>query len=275
MDSLDGAVALVTGGASGIGLATVRRLAALGARVVVADVDEQGGEAAAAEVGGRYVDCDVRDPAAHERAIALAQQTYGGLDVIHLNAGLASGTDQLDRLTVDRYRLVVGVNLDGVVFGVRAVLPALRQRGGGSIVATASLSGLTDYPGDPIYAATKHAVVGLVRALAATLAPDRIQINCVCPGFVDTPLLAGHVEQFTAAGYPLLSADDVADAVVAAVTSRGSGQAWVVQPGRPAAPYEFRGVPGPRGVGAGHRPPNPRHDTDVDPMAPDPAEGLR
>jgi NAD(P)-dependent dehydrogenase (short-subunit alcohol dehydrogenase family) len=151
-----------------------------------------------------------------------------------------------ESLDVERYRAVLAINVDGVVFGVRSALPALRRAGGGSIVITASLSGLTPYPADPIYAMTKHAVVGLTRSLAVPLSADNVTINCVCPGFVETPLIDEYLDRFRSAGYPLLTADEVADAVLAALRSERSGDAWVCQPGRPAAPYAFRGVPGPR-----------------------------
>ena len=250
----------MTGGASGIGLAVVRRLAAAGARVVVADVDEAGGAAAAAEAGGRFVATDVGDPDAMQAAVDAAEAAYGGLDLVHLNAGITTGTPALDRLDLERYRRVVAVNLDGVVFGIRSALPALRRRGGGAIVATASLAGLTAYPGDPVYSMTKHAVVGLTRTLAEPLAADRVTINCVCPGFADTPMLDRFAGGFRAAGFPLLSADEVAAAVLVAATGGGSGQAWVCQPGRPPEPFRFGGVPGPR-VPGGHGPP---------PLPPDP-----
>jgi NAD(P)-dependent dehydrogenase (short-subunit alcohol dehydrogenase family) len=256
---LQGAVALVTGGGSGIGLAVVRRLAAAGAKVVVADVDRAAGQAAAAAAGGRFAAADVRDPAQLAAAVAEAERAFGGLDLVHLNAGVVTGTADLAELAVERYRTVVGVNLDGVVFGVRAALPALRRRGGGAIVATASLAGLVAYPPDPVYALTKHAVVGLTRALAEPLAAEGITVNCICPGFVDTPMLAPFADQFRAAGFPLLDADQVAAAVVEAAMGGGTGQAIVCQPGRPPEPYRFHGVPGPRTQGAeGRLPPQPR-----------------
>jgi NAD(P)-dependent dehydrogenase (short-subunit alcohol dehydrogenase family) len=253
---LDGAVALVTGGASGIGRAVVGQLAAAGARVVVADLDEEGGAAAAAAAGGMFVATDAGDPDAVQAAVDAAESAYGGLDLVHLNAGIVTGSAALDLLDLDRYRRVVAVNLDGVVFGVRSALPVLRRRGGGAIVATASLAGLTPYPGDPVYSMTKHGVVGLVRTLAEPLAADRVTINCVCPGFADTPLLDRFAGRLRAAGFPLLSADEVAAAVLTAATGGGTGQAWVCQPGRPPEPFRFRGVPGPRVAGReGVRPP--------------------
>jgi NAD(P)-dependent dehydrogenase (short-subunit alcohol dehydrogenase family) len=150
-----------------------------------------------------------------------------------------------DDFDVDRYHRLIGVNLDGVVYGIHAALPALRRAGGGAIVATSSLSGLTPFPGDVLYAASKHAVVGLVRSLAEPLAADGITIAALCPGFTDTPLVAPFAGGLLDAGFPLLEAEDVAAAALAAIDGGGSGEAWVVQPGRAGEPYRFRGVPGP------------------------------
>jgi NAD(P)-dependent dehydrogenase (short-subunit alcohol dehydrogenase family) len=259
LNSPERRVALVTGGASGIGLATVRRLTASGARVLVADIDQAAGPVAAAAAGGRFVRTDVRDPAQLDAAVAAAERAFGGLDLAVLNAGIAAGTGDILGVDLERYRAVVGVNVDGVVLGVRAALPALRRRGGGAIVVTASLAGLVPYPADPLYALTKHAVIGLVRSLAEPLARDGVRVNCVCPGFADTPLGA-HLPRHGALGeVPLLSADEIAVALLTAAASAGSGEAWVVQPGREPQPYRFRGVPGPRTGEPGGRPQDPPH----------------
>jgi NAD(P)-dependent dehydrogenase (short-subunit alcohol dehydrogenase family) len=162
-----------------------------------------------------------------------------------LNAGVTTGESPIEVLDLARYRATLGVNVDGVVFGIRSALPALRRAGGGAIVVTASLSGLTPYPDDPIYAMTKHAVVGLVRSLAQPLSADAVTINAICPGFVSTPLIDDYRAKFEAAGLPLLGAEEVAGAVLAAADSGDTGQAWVCQPGRTPEPYRFRGVPGP------------------------------
>jgi len=238
-------VALLTGGASGIGLAVARALAADGVRVVLGDRDEQAGQSAAAEVGGVFVETDVGDPEQVRAAVDVARREDGRLDLVVLNAGITTGETPIDRIDLDRYRTIMAVNVDGVVFGIQAALPVLRQGGGGAIVLTASLSGLTPYPQDPIYSMTKHAVVGLTRSLADPLQADGITINCICPGFVSTALIDAYRERFHQEGLPLLTADEVAAAVLAAAGSGQTGQAWVCQPGRPCQPYRFRGVPGP------------------------------
>jgi NAD(P)-dependent dehydrogenase (short-subunit alcohol dehydrogenase family) len=241
-------VALVTGGGSGIGSATARLLAEGGTRVLVADRDEAAGRAVADGISGRFVRTDVTQATEVQSAVDEALAEFGRLDLVVLNAGVTTGETPVEALELERYRTVLGVNVDGVVFGIRSALPALRRGGGGSIVVTSSLSGLTPYPDDPIYSMTKHAVVGLVRSLAAPCAKDGITVNCVCPGFVSTPLIDEYRSRFEAAGMPLLTAEEVAAAVLAAAGSGGSGEAWVCQPGRPAEPYRFRGVPGPAPV---------------------------
>ncbi|HUZ09208.1 MAG TPA: SDR family NAD(P)-dependent oxidoreductase [Acidimicrobiales bacterium] len=249
-EQLKGAVALVTGAANGIGAAAATRLAGLGARVVLADVDDGPGRALAGELDGLYVHCDVSDLPDNHAAVAAAVGHFGGLDLVHLNAGVAGGCGVGDDFHLLRYRRAMGVNLDGVVFGIHAALPALRRRGGGTIVATASLAGLMPVPPEPIYGANKHAVVGLVRSLGPILAEDRIRINALCPGFADTSLVEGIRGWVDAVGAPLLTVADVVDALISVVESDEVGQCWFVQPGRPSEPFTFRNVPGPRPLGS-------------------------
>ncbi|MFE0070419.1 SDR family oxidoreductase [Nonomuraea sp. NPDC059023] len=246
-------VALITGAASGIGAAVARRLARGGARCVLVDVDADGAERLAKELGGTAVAGDVTDRETSARAVATAERAYGRLDLVHLNAGISSGVD-LTAFDPDQYRKAVGVNIDGVVYGVAESLPALTRGGGGAIVVTSSLAGLVAYDGDPVYTMTKHAVVGLVRGLAKPLAASGVRIGAVCPGFTDTPLVAGMRDVFLGAGFPLLDAEDVAAAVESAFYSEEPGAILVVQPGRAPVPYRFAGVPGPAG---GERPPTP------------------
>lgn len=243
--SLEGKVALVTGGASGIGRATCLALAAAGGRVVVADIDEAGGRDVAATVGGDFVSCDVSNLEHNLAAVEAALRRHGTLDLVHLNAGIVTGCGIGDDFDPALYARATGVNLDGVVFGTHAALPALK-RSGGAIVATASLAGLTAAPLDPFYAATKHAVVGLTRALGPALAPEGVRFNAVCPSFAESNIIAGLRSQLEANGIPIISAEAVAEAVLELFAGEAVGECWFVQFGRAAAAFEFRGIPGPR-----------------------------
>jgi NAD(P)-dependent dehydrogenase (short-subunit alcohol dehydrogenase family) len=223
--------ALVTGGRSGIGAAIVAALEREGSDVLVLDV-----------VDG----FDVADPRAWE--------AVGPVDLACLNAGVVTGERLIGRVSDEQYRRIVGVNIDGVVFGVRRLARVMR---GGSIVVTSSLAGLTAMENDPLYALTKHALVGFVRSVAPQLAERGIRLNMVTPGIVDTPLLEDEARAaFEAAEFPLLRPHEVADAVLVAARDDEVGQAWVVQPGREPLKFCYPGVPGPRVEGAvGVRPP--------------------
>jgi NAD(P)-dependent dehydrogenase (short-subunit alcohol dehydrogenase family) len=239
MAQLEGKVAVVTGGASGIGLAAVRRFREEGARVLVADLAE-GPEADA------FVRADVSRPSDWDGVVAAAEK-LGGLDVAYLNAGVMTGEVDITALTDEQYRRIMGTNVDGVVYGTRAVVPVMAARGGGAIVATSSLAGLIGFAGDPIYTVTKHAVVGLVRSLAPQLEAKGITINAVCPGIVDTPMLGETAKtSLEAAGFPIIRPERIAAAVLAFAAGTATGQAWVCQAGRDPVQYEFRDVPGPR-----------------------------
>ena len=192
-----GQVALVTGGASGIGRATAQLLAARGARVCVADVDRAGAEAVVKEIGeagGEAFAC-AADVTRESDNAAMVDQTlarYGALQLAHLNAGIARFSTIVGG-DVSVWNQVIAVNLTGVYLGLRAIAAAMASAGGGSIVATASVAGLTGGSGMPSYYASKHGVVGLVRAAATELAPQRFRVNAVCPGVIDTPILGpGH-----------------------------------------------------------------------------------
>jgi NAD(P)-dependent dehydrogenase (short-subunit alcohol dehydrogenase family) len=214
--------ALVTGSAGGIGSAIVGRLRREGFHVRELDL-----------VSG----FDVSDPDAWEH--------IGSVELACLNAGVITGDGDIKELRDEQYRRAVGVNVDGVVYGVRRldrVMPT-----GGVIVVTASLAGLTAIPDDPIYGLTKHAVVGFVRSVAPQLAKRGIRIQAVCPGWADTALTTEDFRRnLRERGFRLLRPDDIAEGVWTAYRSEGTGEAWVVQPGREPLVYEFKGVPGPR-----------------------------
>jgi NAD(P)-dependent dehydrogenase (short-subunit alcohol dehydrogenase family) len=218
--------ALVTGSAGGIGRAIVERLEREGAEVLELDL---------------VTGFDVSDP--------TAWQSIDRVELACLNAGITTSTSEITELTAEEYRRVVAVNVDGVVYGVRRLAREMEE--GDAIVVTASLAGLTGVANDPIYALTKHAVIGFMRSVAPQLAERGIRINAVCPGFADTPMVAGELRaSLEEAGFPLLSAEEVAEAVLIAARSEGTGEAWIVQPGRAPEPYRFRGIPGPRVAGA-------------------------
>ena len=163
---------------------------------------------------------------------------------MHLNAGVTTGSATVE-VSDEDYRRSVSVNLDGVFFGLRAALPALRRTGGGVVVATASVGGLAPIPVDPLYGMTKHGVVGLVRSAAPGLVADDIRLVGICPGFTDTRLVADQVDAVRSLGFPLMTADTIAAAVLRAIDEAEPGECWFVQAGREAQPYGFRGIPGP------------------------------
>ena len=240
-------VALITGAASGFGRAMTEALCARGLRVVACDVDEAAGAEVAEGCGALFVPCDVSEPEQNEAAVAVAVQEHGGLDMAFLNAGVAFATQLGEGFDLEAYRRAMGVNLDGVVFGINAVLPAMKARGGGSIVATASLAGLTPVPMDPVYAANKHAVVGLVRSLGPVLEGDGIRINAVCPGFADTAIIAPIREFLESDGPPIIPVPDVIETALGLFDGEMNGECWFVQAGRESQAFGFRGIPGPRG----------------------------
>ena len=184
-------VAVVTGGASGIGLATARRFAAEGARVVVADLDVAAGERAAQEVAGLFVRTDVTSPEQVEQLFATTVQTYGGLDVSFHNAGISPPDDDSILTTgLDAWRRVQEVNLTSVYLCCQAAIPHLQARGGGSIINTASFVARLGAATSQIsYTASKGGVLALSRELGVQFAREGIRVNALSPGPVDTPLL--------------------------------------------------------------------------------------
>jgi len=263
MSALDGKVALVTGAASGIGAATAERLAGEGARVGVVDLTEDTGRAVADSVGGVFHRADVGEPDEVDAAFATVERELGGIDIAFLNAGVAIGHPQIETLPDDVYRLIMRVNVDGVVYGTRAAVRAMERRGGGAIVATSSLAGLIPFPPDPVYDLTKHAVVGFIRSVAPSLTAKGITANTVNPGMTDTKIMGEDARRMLReANFPIMPPSQIADAVFRIVTGGGTGECWVCQPGRDPEPYRFHDVPGPRTEGAqGRVPPGVREGT--------------
>ena len=245
---LSGKVAIVTGGAGGLGSATVRALGAAGAQVLVSDINDIAGKALADEVGGSYHHTDVASYEENVDLVETAIARYGRLDFIHLNAGVATFTAPGSPFDIDKYRRAMSINRDGVVYGAQAAFEELKKTGG-SAVATASLAGLTGVPMDPFYSANKHAVVGLVRALGPAWIGEGVRINAVCPGFAESAIVDPIRDYLDQAGLPLIDASIVADTVVRLFCGPMTGECWYIQVGRDPEPFNFRNIPGPR-VGA-------------------------
>jgi NAD(P)-dependent dehydrogenase (short-subunit alcohol dehydrogenase family) len=239
-------VALVTGGSNGIGEGVARHLAAQGAHVVLADIDDARGKAVAEELQGLFVHTDVADPAASSAAVAVAVESFGGLHVAHLNAGVTSWCGMGEDFDAEAYRRSMSINLDGVVYGIAAARPAIKASGGGTIVATASMAGLVAAPFDPIYAANKHAVVGLMRSLGESYAPDGIRVHALCPSFAHTNIIKGSEQTLIDMGFPIIDVADVVAAFQRILDADSTGECWFVVAGRDSEPFQFRRAPGPR-----------------------------
>ncbi len=186
-------IALVTGGSTGIGAQVVRQLTAKGAKVAICDVNAKDGEPLAAEVGGLFIPCDVTNLSSVTSAVNTCEQKLGVPDLVHLNAGImvvATGAPflKIEDVSLEQYRRIVGVNLDGVFFGVKVLLPKMRAKGG-AVTITASIAGLGVLPIDPLYAATKYALIGFGRSVAAANEGTTVKVNVLCPGVVDTGIV--------------------------------------------------------------------------------------
>ncbi|GAA1984698.1 SDR family NAD(P)-dependent oxidoreductase [Catenulispora subtropica] len=252
----DRPVALVTGAGHGIGAALAAKLAARGHRVVAVDVDGEAAERTARACGGLALEADVADLKQNQAMVEHAVDHFGRLDTVVLNAGVESGQPPDLPLDPARYRRVLAVNVDGVVFGVDAATAEL-ARHGGRILVTASLAGLAPEQANPVYALTKGAVLAYVRAIAPTLARRGVRINALCPGFTDTAILGVTKLLIRKQRFPLLTPDTVADAALTVLADAGGGQVWTVVAGRPPAPFAFPPLPAtllPDGTEARFRP---------------------
>jgi NAD(P)-dependent dehydrogenase (short-subunit alcohol dehydrogenase family) len=233
---------MITGGTGGFGRALAHKLVDREVTVVLTDLDTERNRAVAADIGCPFLPLDVTDRAANEAVVAQIEAEHGRLDAAYLNAGISAEKSE-GELDLDEFMRVVDIDLFGVVYGAVAARPAIKRAGGGAIVVTASLAGLSPMPGDPGYSVAKGGAIAFVRSMAPRLAAEGTTITAICPGFADTAIIDRIRAHFTSAGFPVLSAGEVADAMVMAWESGEPGAAYVVQPGVGTVPYKFKGVP--------------------------------
>ena len=188
---LDGKVAVITGGASGMGAATARLFVEEGARVVIGDIQDEKGEAVAAELGasGAYTHADVSAGEDLQSLMRSAIDRFGGLDVLFNNAGVALAEGEIIDCTEELFDRILATNLKSVWLGMKYALPAMVEAGGGSIVSTASIAGLRALRHEAAYGASKAGIIQLTRVCAIDYAERGIRANCICPGGILTPLI--------------------------------------------------------------------------------------
>jgi len=195
MAELEGKVAVITGGASGIGEASVRLFINEGARVVIADMQQERGQALAAELGDSavFVACEVRQEDQVKGAIDAAVNTWGRLDCVFNNAGFGGALGRLEEIPADEFDMTFDVLVKGVFLGMKHAIPVLQKQGGGSIINTGSIEGVTAGRSALVYSAAKAAVIHMSKTAAMPLGEDKIRVNCICPGYIATPLSANTV----------------------------------------------------------------------------------
>lgn len=199
MARLDGKVAIITGGAGGIGRAAGKLFAAEGANVLLVDIAESQLKDTVKEIGSNrvsYCAADVTQPADNDNFVRLAKERYGGLDVFLANAGIEGIVKPITEYEVETFDKVIAVNVRGVWLGLKSTIPALKERGGGSIVITSSTAGVRASPGVSAYVTSKHAVIGLMRTAALECAPFNIRVNTVNPSPVETRMMRSLEEGF-------------------------------------------------------------------------------
>jgi len=223
-------VVVITGAASGIGRATAERFAGEGGRVLAVDLDLSGAEQVCAGIralGGlaRPLRADVTSAADVRGMFAAAAEAFGGVDIVVNNAGVDTPADSFETADDTPWERTLAVNLRGVILGCKHALPYLRRRGGGAIVNTASMAGIAGFSADPVYAASKGGVVMLTRSLRHLAEEAGIRVNCVCPSFVDTPMV--HSAQSSARqareGFALLNPQDIAEVITFLASDEASG----------------------------------------------------
>ncbi|MFZ4407840.1 MAG: SDR family NAD(P)-dependent oxidoreductase [Paracraurococcus sp.] len=250
-----GKVAIVTGGANGIGAAVARGFVQRGGRVAIVDRDADAGAALAAELGRAAIfrAADVTRTADVAAYVAAALDAFGTIDCFHNNAGIEGKVAPTAEYEEAMFDAVMGVNVKGVFLGLRHVLPVMLRQGRGAVVNTASIAGLVGTAGMPAYVASKHAVIGLTKVAAAEVGKDGIRVNAVCPGPIATRMVQDIARQVSpnnpdsvearySAGLPLRrygTAEEVANLVLflcSDLASNITGAQYVVDGGRTAAP---------------------------------------
>jgi NAD(P)-dependent dehydrogenase (short-subunit alcohol dehydrogenase family) len=192
MGRLDGKSAVITGGASGIGEGTVRLFVEEGARVVIADVQDERGETLAQSLGGAavYQHTDVAEESQVQAAVKRAVDEYGRLDCMFNNAGFGGAVGPIEEILLDEYDRTMNVLLRGVFLGMKHAAPVMKAQGSGSIISTASVAGLQGGDGPHLYSTAKAAVIHLTKSVALELGESGVRVNCICPGGIATPLIA-------------------------------------------------------------------------------------
>jgi NAD(P)-dependent dehydrogenase (short-subunit alcohol dehydrogenase family) len=218
-------IALVTGGSTGIGAAVCRLLAAKGSKVAICDINAKAGEALAAEISGQLIQCDVSNLTSVEAAFKTCCDELGAPDYVHLNAGIMTVPTNtpyipIENLTEAQYHKIVGINLNGIFHGMKTALPLMREKGG-AITLTASTAGLSVVPVDPMYTATKYAVIGFGRAVSAANEGSTVKINVICPGVTDTQIVP---EEYKAPEFNVMSAEVMAAEIVDLLLNGENGE---------------------------------------------------
>src|SRR3990167_1404520 len=212
---LDGKVAVITGAASGIGLGTVELFVAEGARVVAADIQDEKGAMLAKRFPGKvaYAHCDVTDEAQIEAALKLAKSEFGGLDILFNNAGISDRMTTITEITADGWSWIFDVLVRGPALGMKHAVPLMLERGGGSIINTASIAGLQAGWGPLAYSTAKAGVIHMSSVAAAQLSPQKIRVNAICPGLIATSIFGASM------GLPREVADQMAARVADAAAT--------------------------------------------------------